>query len=352
MKKTSYLIKLIGLSIGLLVFVYTIHSFGGFQAVLTNLIQIKYYYVLIIVNSLIWMLLYTEGWHQLFTGIKHKIRYFSLLKIKMSGEGVNFMTPLGFMAGDPVRILLLRKFIGPEARMRSVVIDRVTHSLSAQFFCLIGILLIFTQDIDFPIWLHIFLLAIYFFLSLLFSSLIFSMISGRGFGIFENVIRLIGFILKKIHIRHINKLVNNLNNHLTDLRNNLEYYKDHPKHPFFISFVFHFLGRLLGAVEILIIFYCFEGHANFIFSYILATLTSFFSVVFGFIPGALGVLESLYANFFLLYGFRPEVGLSIQIVRRLRVLFWIGVGILILDYSEIADFFKKFRKRKSAQNQE
>jgi len=345
MKKRSYLFKLIGLSIGLLVFAYTIHSFGGIKAVLSNLIQIKYYYILIILNSFIWMLLYTEGWHQLFTSVKHKIRYLALLKVKMSGEGVNFMTPFGFIAGDPVRILLLRKYIGPEARMRSVVIDRVTHSLSAQFFCLIGVLLIFTQDIDFPLWLHVILLVVYIALCLLLSSLIYSMITGRGFGIFEKLIQLVNFILKKLPIPNVHKLSQGLNNFLSDLRNNLEYYKDHPKHPFFISFVFHFLGRLLGAVEILIVFYCFEGHANFIFSYILAALTSFFSVIFGFIPGALGVLESLYANFFILYGFRPEVGLSIQLVRRLRVLFWIGVGILILDYVEIADFFKKFRKK-------
>jgi len=252
------------------------------------------------------------------------------------------MTPLGFMAGDPVRILLLRRFFDSEFRLREVVVDRITHSLSAQFFCLIGISLIFTQDINFPFWLHILLLIVYTVLCLILTSVIFCMITGRGFGIFEGVFKLI----------RLQKRFPKIDSKLSEFRDNLEYYKDHPKHPFFISFLCHFAGRILMAAELMIIFYCYEGHTDFIFAVILTALTSFFSVIFGFIPGAFGVLETLYAEFFMLYGFRPELGLSMQLVRRFRSWFLIGVGVLVLDYGEIADFFKKFRKKRVGQNPE
>lgn len=119
MNKKSYLFKILGFGIGASVFIYTVISFGGFKAVLGHLLQVKYYYVLVVLNSLIWMLLYTEGWHKLFAGLKHKLRFLALFKIKLSGEGINFMTPMGFIAGDPIRVLLLRKFVGPEARLGS-----------------------------------------------------------------------------------------------------------------------------------------------------------------------------------------------------------------------------------------
>lgn len=336
MKKKSLLLRGLALMVGVLIFVYTINSFGGFVVIFSKLVEIRLYFLLVLINSLLWMLLYTEAWFQLFSGLWHKISYLSLLKIKVSGEGVNFMTPLGFLAGDPVRVLLLRRFFGPEARLRSVVIDRVMHSLSAQFFCLGGILLIFTQPIAFPLWLHVVLLAIYGTLCLVLTSLVFCMITGRGFGIFEPLFKLV----------NLPKRMPRINEALGELRENLEYYKDRRKHPFVICFFLHFAGRVLGALEIMVIFYCYEGHADFVFALILAALTSFFTITFGFIPGAFGIVERLYADFFALYGFRPEVGLSMQLIRRFRSWFWVLVGIVVLDYAEVADFFKRSRKNR------
>ncbi|MBF0107249.1 MAG: flippase-like domain-containing protein [Deltaproteobacteria bacterium] len=324
-----------GLILGSLIFVYTIQSFGGFAKLFSNLKELKYFYLFVLGNSFLWMLLYTQAWRFLITDVKNKVRYLSLLKIKMTGEGVNFMTPLGFMAGDPVRVLLLKKYVSPEARLRSVVIDRLMHTLSAQVFCLSGILLIFTQDIAFPIALHIGILALYSALCVFFVVLIITMITGRGFGVFEGVFK----ILK------VSQRFPRLDSTLNDLRLSLEYYKNKSWAPFILAFFCHLSGRFLGAVEIMIVFYCYEGHADFIFSMILVSLSSLVSITMGWIPGALGALEYVYAQFFMLYGFSSDVGVSVQIVRRLRVFFWIGMGILLLDYAEIGRFFERFKKK-------
>lgn len=330
-----------GLSIGVLFFFYTVRRFGGFHVVFSHLFQVRYFYFLVGLNSLAWMLLYTEGWYQLFAGMRDKFHFFSLLKVKISGEGVNFMTPLGFIAGDPIRVLLLKKLIGPDARLRSVVIDRLMHSFSAQFFCLMGMLLVFYQQINFPFWLHILILGTYVFLCVFFTFMLWSMITGRGLDWFSFFFRLL----------NIPKRLPGVADMLFELRDDLAYYRDRPKHPFVISFFLHFLGRVLGAVEIMIILYALGGGMHFGFAVIMASLTSFFGIVFGFIPGALGVLEKLYAEFFLLYGLGPDMGVSVQLVRRVRILFWIFVGILILDYVEISDFFKKIgRKQKMAKD--
>ncbi|OVE82340.1 hypothetical protein BVY03_01115 [bacterium K02(2017)] len=336
MKFKSHLLRLGGFSIGLLILYYTINSFGGFEKILHNLIDLNYFYLFVIINSFGWMVFYTIGWRQIMSDVNNKIKYLSLLKVKLSGEGVNFMTPLGFIAGDPVRVLLLKKYIGPEARLRSVVVDRMIHSLSAQIFCFIGVLLIFTQKIDFPIGLHIVVMLVYSLLVAFFISMLYSMTSGRGFGLFEGLFRFF----------KIEKRLPRVHDGLENLRENLEYYNGRSKMPMVISFLCHLAGRILGATEIMIIFYCYQGEANFIFAIILASLTSFFSIVMGWIPGALGVIEYVYAQFFMLYGFSSEVGISVQIVRRLRVFFWVAVGIFLLDYAEISKNFNKIKQKK------
>ena len=94
---------------------------------------------------------------------------------------------------------------------------------------------------------------------------------------------------------------------------------------------YHFIGRILGVVEISIIFTYLTGQPYPLLSLMLATLTSALNFVFAFIPGALGILESFYAGFFYFYGQKPSLGVAMQLIRRLRALFWICVGVILLN---------------------
>lgn len=341
MKNKSHIIRLFGFLLGLGILSYTIHSFGGVQEVLNNLWRVGWLYIPLILTSFTWMLLYTEAWRQLLKD-SARIPYLTLLRIKLSGEGVNFMTPLGFIAGDPIRIAMLEKYTDRESRLRSVVIDRTMHSFAAQVFNLCGVFLIFTQRIEFPLSISVALIVIYVLLCALFLSFLISMSTGRGFGPLEAPLRFLKIAYRFPH----------LHEKLEQLKTDLAFYKERSKRPFYICFALHFLGRILGAIEIMWALYAFEGQVNLLFSWILVTLSSFVAIVGGFIPGALGLLEGLYANFVVLYGFHPQMGLSIQIVRRLRVLFWIGVGILVLDYQQIFNFFNKFRGKADSNESE
>lgn len=329
-----YVWKTIALLLGLGFFIYTIDRFGGFSQVFTHLLIIKWGYLLVILNSTLWMFGYTTAWKLYFTDQHHLIGFFSLLRIKLCGEAVNFITPMGFVLGDSVRVMLLNRYFGREARLRSVVLDRATHSLAAQFFCLNGLLFVFSQDVDFPIWLFALMFAVYIFIFTAMFTLILNMLSGRGLGFFEPLFR-----WARIH-HYFPKI----SEHIATLREDMEYYTDKPKRPFVVAFLYHLFGRYLGAVEILIISFFFNGEWLFGFAMILAAMTSFFSIVFGFIPGALGVIEAVYAHFFELYGFRPEYGLTVQIIRRLRVVFWVLTGILILDFGELRHVFREHRQ--------
>jgi uncharacterized membrane protein YbhN (UPF0104 family) len=200
----------------------------------------------------------------------------------------------------------------------------------------VGALLLFTQDVNFPLWLHIIFLLVYAALTFIFFSLLTSLLTGHGFGFLTGVIRLLP----------LHRFFPKAEQTLDDLKESLEYYRRRSKKGLYFSFCCHLMGRVLGAVELYIIFYFFEGHANIIFSIILASITSFFAIAFGFIPGALGVIETVYASFFQLYGFDPQVGLSVQLIRRLRVLFWIGIGLLVLDHREIGNFIATMRRNK------
>lgn len=329
-----HIFRILALLLGIVIFYYSIEYYGGFAAIVNQLADLPAsVYLWVVLISLTWTVGYTQAWRLLMAEKRDVISFLSLFKVKVCGEAVNLMTPAGFIVGDPIRVLLLKKYVGPQARLRSVVVDRALHSLAAQFFCFVGLLFLFLENVNFPLWLHLSLLFIYLFVFWFIASLVLAMLSGKGLGSFEKLFRWL----------KISKRLPRFHEKILELKQELSFYKNKPKWPFFSSFLYHFWGRVLGAIEIAVILYFLTDQLLMSFSIILTALTSFVAVVGGFVPGAMGFLETLYAAFTDLYGYDPAMGLTVQIIRRLRILFWIAVGILILDYGEIVNYIRYSR---------
>jgi uncharacterized protein (TIRG00374 family) len=318
---------------GLTLFYFSVSWFGGLGKVANYLQHLGVGYGLVVTNSFIGLMLFCRAWYLYLEEHHHHLTYWKLLKVRLCSEAVDFMTPLGFVIGDPMRVVLLRKYLGISSHLRSVVIDRITHLLAAHLFCLIGTALLLLTQVVFPLWLAIFLFALYTFLFSILSWLVVDMVHGRGLGFFEPLITKISFINRFPKVLAF----------LSELREDITFYSDKPKGRFIKAFFIHFLGRCLGAVEIALILYLLGGQVALPFAFMLGSLSSFFGVTFAFIPGSLGVLEVVYAQFFVMNGFSPELGLSIQVVRRLRAFFWVVIGIFILDYKTIVSHWHKRR---------
>lgn len=339
-KKNLYQ-KVIGFLFGVFFFFYTVDRFGGFHVVWDHLQKLGWFYTLVIFNSFVWIVGYSVSWSQVLPRSK-TFSFFKILKAKLAGEAVNSMTPLGFLGGDSVRLMMIQNFVSKEHRLRSVVLDRLTHSFSAQVFNFIAIFFLIAEPIDFPTYLIVIMQCVYFVLGSFMAYLFINIIMGKGLHKPHEL-----FVKLKME-----KRFPKLWNKWVSVQTQLMTYQDRSKKPLIISFLFHFFGRCLGVVEIAIVFYAFEGFVSWPFLISLTALTSFFSVVFGFIPGALGVLEALYAEFFILYGLSPESGVSVQIVRRLRILFWMLFAFVLIDFRELLEFIRNIFRTEQAQEPE
>lgn len=332
---SSLVLRTLGFVFGVLLFYLSVSWFGGLDKVGNYLWLLGWGYGLVVANSFIGVMLFCRGWYLYLEEHHHHLTYWRLLKVRLCGEAVDFMTPLGFVVGDPVRVVLLRKYLGISSHLRSVVIDRVTHLLAAYLFCLIGTALLLLKPVVFPRWLAIFLFSLYTLLFSVMGWLVVDMVCGKGLGFFDPLFKKITFLSRFPKVLEF----------INELREDLSFYADKPKGLFFKSFFIHSLGRGLGTVEISLILYLLSGQVAFSFALMLGSLSSFFGVTFAFIPGSLGVLEAVYAQFLVMNGFSPELGLSLQVVRRLRAFFWVVVGVFILDYREIVF---RWHKRKVA----
>lgn len=329
MKKIlAQLIRVLVLGLAAIFLIYTVKKYGGFAVVGGYLRDLGGFSVLVLINSLGWMVFYTRAWSRLFVDFAGRVPFLPLLRVKIAGEAVNLATPAGFAGGDPVRMLLLRGSFGAANRLRSVVVDRVMHIFATFIFCVLGTSLLFFQPVILPSWLFwtgVGGLAFYIVMTILAGYLLLRLLRGGG----------LGFVDVILHRTGLGQRFPKIGIFIETLRSDLQPYQGRPRAPMIEAFTWHFAGRILGAVENMIIMYALLGEVHFLLAIILASFTSFFLLVFGFVPGGIGVIEEMYAAFFRVFGADPAIGFSAQVIRRLRAVFWVMVGIFLIDLREL-----------------
>jgi hypothetical protein len=86
----------------------------------------------------------------------------------------------------------------------------------------------------------------------------------------------------------------------------------------------------LGVAEVYLTLWLLTGAPTLMTSFLFETANRLITVVFKFVPLRLGVDEASTAGFATIIGVEASTGLSLAIVRRVRVLFWAAAGGLLL----------------------
>lgn len=315
MKKLRILFLLAGLVIAS-VLIYKI----GWKNIIRDLLQIKWWFFIVLIINLIWYICYTLAWKQALKKIRSNIPFLDLLRAKIAGEAVNTSNPASFLSGDPVRIFLLKRHIPLTEGAASVVIDRTLHSMAVIILIFVGAVAAFWKLPFIPTNMR-FGVPIVLLISIIFMAFIF-VHQHKGFFEFWMTLLKRLKIKKSFSQKNIERF-DRLDDHIRN------FYLTNKK-GFWTALSLHCLGRLLGVLEVYIIGRCFSGEFTIFAALLLSALAPIVYFIFTFIPGALGVLEGASSGVLYLLNINPSLGVSIQVIRRLRSAFWIGIGFIIL----------------------
>ncbi|MBI4237453.1 MAG: flippase-like domain-containing protein [Deltaproteobacteria bacterium] len=315
-------LRLLLLVLGFALFLHLVQRIG-FATVWTQLRRIGWWLLPIGVLGVLWHWLQAWAWQRILRQ-RRRIALRSLYLIKVVGETINTITPAGFLGGDPMRIYLLRRHLPWIFGTASVVIDRTVQAMATLVTIVMGVLLIYWRIPHLPMNMR-YGLPIVLIIACAFITYIF-LHQQHGF---------FGFglqLLKRFRIRrHIApqrvEQVEELDRRIA------EFYRHDPS-GFWLALLLHWAGRMLGIVEIYWI-----GHAvNPLFgwpeAFILGALAPLINLVFSFIPGAFGVMEGAFSGALYLMHLPPALGVTIQIVKRLRSGLWILLGFVCLSLQD------------------
>jgi uncharacterized protein (TIRG00374 family) len=299
---------LVGLLVGL-----------GLGQVLGNLRHLGVGWILIIGQEILPIVANTAGWHYAFSPPQRQIKFWHLLKMRLAGDGLNYLIPTATVGGEIWRINSLSQNTSVAVGAASVTLAKFNQFLGQALFIALGLLLAAPWA---PLkpglvpWLWVVLAGCLAFLGLIFFSLQRGLF-GRLSGLLE--IWLPAQVRSYLPAKR-----------LQELDNCIAAYLSKDQWAFWSSGGLFALAWALGSVEVFLIFHFLGLPINLATAVTVETLSIFIDLVLFFIPAKLGTQEGGKVLIFLSLGLSPAAGLSFGLIRRVRELFWAGTGLACL----------------------
>jgi putative membrane protein len=260
------------------------------------------------------------GWRATLGRHAHRLSMVRLFTIRMAGEAVNFTTPSAYLGGEPMKAYLLSRYQVPLVEgMASVVTAKTTMTLAQVLFILMGVgfawpLVHRSRDLIVISILGVAMLG--------FGLGLFLVVQHRG--LFMGILRL----LERAGLRI--RWPADRESRLQALDDAIRDFYRRDRQGFARSFGFFFIGWVTGAMEVWLILYFLGQHVDMVTAFTLEAMAVFVKGSTSFIPGSIGGQEAGSVLLFAAFGYPPAVGVTFAIVRRVREIIWIVVGLMAL----------------------
>ncbi len=252
-----------------------------------------------------------------------RIPFWKVYKLTISGYALNYSTPIGLMGGEPYRILELTPYVGTSTATSSVILYAMFHIFSHFYFWLFSVLLyLILRPLDIPMAI---LLSI---VTLFCLAAIYFFMKGYRNGMAIRIIRLL------THIPYVKRwaspFLNERRDTLTHIDLQIASLHRQRKSVFYSSLFLEFSARILGCLEVFFILNVLTTNVNFLECILIMGFTSLFANIFFFSPMQLGAREGGFALSVSGLSIPVAFGVYTGLITRLRELFWIAVGILLI----------------------
>ncbi len=315
------IIKFFLLAIGFYILYVTVKTVG-LENILSKIGELRWRLLPLLVIYPFIFLFDTIGWSFAFPkSLPRHVPFWDLYRIRIIGETMNAVIPwAASLGGEPVKAELLKTRYGiPLSEgYASILIVHTTFWISLNIF-VIGALTVTLKTIPLSPILWQSVLIFLFVLGIIAILLVI----GLHFGIFKKV-HSFGEPLKWWGEQSLEK-----KNQFLKLDDEIKkFYTSDPRR-FFASIFFNFLGWFTGTLEVYWIAVILNIPIGFTGAWLIEALIQVLRIVTFIIPSSIGAQEGGIVLIFLEFGFEKSVGLTFAIIRRMREIVWIGLGLVI-----------------------
>jgi hypothetical protein len=291
---------------GVLLFIYTLQASGP-REILRQLRQIGFGFLVVLALSAIRMAVRAKAW-SLCVEDTERFTFGQAFKAYVTGDAVGNVLPLGPLASEGTKALLIRRNIATSAAFSSVVLENIFYSISVAIMVMVGTLA--------------------FLLGYQPTNAALTITLGLG------VVAIVSVIAVWWLMRSQPRLLSRFLKHdaVRDAEDRIfRFSQTRPKHVwqiFLLQLAFH----VAAVLEIYFLLRLLVGHTDrtFLMAVILGTVERLIMIAFKFVPLRLGVDHAGSGGIAEVLTLGAPVGVTIATVRTARNLFWAAVGLVML----------------------
>jgi glycosyltransferase 2 family protein len=296
----------------------------GWPAIQANLASIGWWFVGLVALYLVAEIAFVLGWRSVMEPRPPLRSLPELLRIYLVGNTLNYLAP-GSVAGEPVRVSMLRHRMETPAAIASVAIFKHAHLLSQAFFVAtgLGVAVTYFELPNGVRWAALASLGIL-------CGLLLLMTWGLQKGTFGPILTFLSrfkpLALRLAHYRegayHLDELIK-------------RFYARRRPH-FLAAAGWCLLGWCGGLVETYIVLRLLAPGHGWETAFAVEGLAMLLNNIFLFVPGRAGTAEGVRTGVFALLGMAASTGVAYGLVRRARELLWVTPGLLSLSHHPVA----------------
>jgi hypothetical protein len=305
-ERRQHVFTAVGAAGGLALFAYSVRGVGADQ-IRDGVYRVGWGLVPILALAGIRFLLRAEAW-RLCTPVNSRLRLRQAFLAFLAGDAVGNITPLGLIASEPTKVFLTRHALATRESVASLAIDNLVYGLSVVTMIAVGlVVMLLTVDLPFE---------------------------AREWGLLVLVvlaaIGVASLRLFRSRDRALPSAGSTLRARFSQVRGTIMTFSaGHPSR-LWRAFAFDVLFHATAVCEayLTLRWLLGDGSPKFYEAVMFESLSRVVTVVFKFVPLRVGVDEAITGAFARLVGVNPAAGVALAVIRKVRSLFWMGIGLV------------------------
>ena len=320
--RARFPLRMLGAILGILLFIHLIHRAGPAK-LLASMVALGWGLGLVVAWGGVAHILKTWAWRLTLLDGKYQVSFPRMLGLRLSSEAVGQFGGLAQLFGEGLRVSLLGPAIPLSRGIASVTIDRAFFVVSAAVVSFLGLSAVL-MVLPLP---HKFILYAIVFACLLLGFVLLSAIAIRSrWPLFSGTGEVLGRIrYLKPWIERKRALIHSVEETLFD------FYHRTPK-AFWASLLLNLACHAVAIIEVYLIVWLMGTKLTLFGALAIEALTKLVNIAGTFNPGNIGTYEGGNMLIAKMFGLSAAAGLTLAFARRLRALFWTGVGFLCLIF--------------------
>ena len=327
MNRRSRALTCISLLIGLVLFVYVIKQAGPSE-ILARVRALGAGFALIIVISSIRHAVRALAWLQCMAPDERRVGFFAMVRARLAGDAIGDLTAAGPLIAEPLKVMALGGKLPLKAGASSLAAENLAYVVSCCVMVMSGTLALLaafalSESLRAASLVALAAVLVVIAVSVVVVNRRWAMLSGLAAAVARAIKHGQAANWAAAQISRVRVLEDYI----------FDFYARRPA-DFFLVALCEISFHLAGVAEIYATLRLIGSETTLATAFILEAVNRVINIVFAFVPAMVGVDEAGTGLLAQTLGLGTATGVTLAIVRKLRMFFWIGLGLIFLAGNE------------------